>query len=280
MNRFATTLFLFSLAGCALDGTEVDGTEVDGTESPEVAGEATASTAQAVSWTSTTWHTCSGSECSGNLGSTADRTCFLAGITGALAGGSSLNPVGANVSGATENWRVFIRNPNNNKISVMTTCIANTANRVTAHWYTGNAATLIPAGPSSTRRCFLGGVWSLNSTGFSTFASNVQVWRDGNDHFLGGSMPAGSSNSVFATCVDVPTSAGTWAYGNGTASTVTGNISYNPAAGGVACGLTSIGGKLTTASTSNGVVINYNSATRFWNWTFSPWTGADALCVN
>jgi hypothetical protein len=176
-------------------------------------------------------------------------------------------------------WNLVMKNPAYDGISVMTTCIANTANRVTAYWQAGNPATEIAPGPSSTRRCFLSGVYNYSSTAFSTYSSNTVVWRDGNTHFLGGSMPSGAHAQITATCVDVATNQGVYTYGNGTSSTVSGNLTYNPASGGVACGLTGIGGAFTTKNPGRGVVINYNGGTRYWTWTLSDWTGADALCV-
>lgn len=263
-------------AGC-LDTTEI--TEEDGLPADET--EALATTEQAVSGTSIAWHPCTSLDCTVHLGASADRTCFLAGIRGELSGGLSQYPAGANIvnNGASMGWNLYIRNPGYEDISVMSICIGNTANRVTYHWEAGTAATQIPAGPSSTRRCFLSGIWNYNSTAFSGFSSNVKVWRDGNVHFIGGSLPSGSVTRTFATCVDVPTNQGEYAYGNGTASPVSGNLTYNPASGGVACGLTGIGGQFTTRNPGRGVIIDYNSGTRYWNWSISEWTGGNALCV-
>lgn len=240
---------------------------------------ATASTEQAVSWTWTTWHDCSSLSCTKSLGSTADRTCFVAGITGKLSGGSSQYPAGVNVVNNGSYWGLYIRNPSYQNIGVMTTCINNTANRVTASWDSGTAAKLIPAGPNATRRCFLGGVYNYTSSGFSSFSTNARVWRDGNAHFIGGTFPTGSKNRIFATCVDIATSQGAWQYGNGAATTFTGNLAYNPLSGGVACGLTGIGGAFNTADPNKGVWISYDSGTRYWNWTLTPYAGGYALCV-
>lgn len=125
----------------------------------------------------------------------------------------------------------------------------------------------------------MGGVHSYASPGFSTFSTNARIWRDGNSHFIGGTFPSGSKNRIFATCVDVATSQGVWQYGNGAATTFTGNLAYNPASGGVACGLTGIGGVFNTANPNKGAWISYDSSTRYWNWTLTPYTGAYALCV-
>jgi hypothetical protein len=250
----------------------------DNEDPASAADEATASTEQDVSWTSTTWHACSSLSCSWSLGDPATTTCFLAGLTGKLSAGSASYPAGANVVNNGTYWGLYILNPNYENIGVMTTCITATANRVSAGWY-GGAATQIN-NATATRRCFLAGIYNYNYKAFSTFDTNVQVWRDGAVHFIGGTLPSGSSVSVAATCVDVPTQDGSgWAYGNGTANTVVGNISYNSAPGGTACGLTGLGGQFLTADPNKGVWIGYDSSTRYWNWTLTPWTGAYANCV-
>jgi hypothetical protein len=270
-SHAAAACLLSSLAlaaGCLADGDE------------PLPDDETEATEQAVSWTSLQWHSCTSLSCTVSLGSSDDRTCFLAGIRGKLASGSSSYPAGANVvDNGSWGWILWIDNPGYEDISVMTACISNTANRVTAYWQTGTAAAEIPPGPSTTRRCFLSGVWNYSSTAFGTFSSNARVWRDGDYHFIGGTMPSGSNARIFATCVDVATNQGQYEYGNGTSSTVTGNLTYNPATGGVVCGLTGIGGQFTTNNPGRGVIINYDSATRYWNWTLSPWTGAWAMCV-
>ncbi len=249
----------------------------DDTTAPSTT-DTTASTQQAVSWTSTTWHSCSSLSCSWDLGDPATTTCFLAGMTGKLSSGSSEYPAGSAVVNNGTYWGLYILNPSYENISVMTTCITATANRVSG-WWGGGAATEIP-NATATRRCFLAGVYSYNSKPFSIYNSYVQVWRDGAVHFLGGNMPSGASVSAQATCVDVPAQdGGGWSWGNGTANNASGNITYDAAPGGWACGLTGIGGEFLTADASKGVVIGYNSSTRYWDWTFSPWTQAWANCV-
>lgn len=265
-----SVLSSLALAGCAVDGeTEEDLGDVE-----------TSTTEQAVSWTALQWHSCTSQSCTISLGSSTDRTCFLAGLRGKLASGLTGYPAGANVvNNGSWGWRLVIENPGYEDISAMTTCIPNTANRVSASWQAGQPATAIPPGPSATRRCFLGGMWNRSSTAFSTFASNTKVWRDRNTHFLGGTMPGGSNLLVHATCVDVPTHQGEYAWGNGVSASYAGNLTYNPASGGVACGLTGIGGQFTTNNPGRGVIINYDAGTRWWNWSMSGWTGGNSLCV-
>lgn len=271
MNKLAPFILLSSLAlaaGCIETGEE------DTVEDLELG-----TAEQAVSWSVIQWHACTQQNCTVSLGSSTDRTCVMAGISGKLASGSSAYPAGARVLDNGSAWQVVIHNPGYEDISVMSLCIPNTANRTTVSWHSGDAATTIAPGPSSTRRCFLSGLWNRSSTAFSTYGSNTVVWRDGNTHFLGGSMPAGSNVTTFATCVDVATFQGQYTIGNATPNFYSGNLAYNPASGGVACGLTGLGGQFTTLNPERAVYIDYNAGTRYWTWSMSPWTGGDSLCV-
>lgn len=271
----ASLVSTLAFAGCISEEGEGELLEGEGADEVE-----TSSTEQAVSWTALNTYSCNSDlDCQFNLGSSSDRTCFLAGIRGRLAAGITGYPAGANiVDNGSWGYNLYIKNPSYDDITVTTICIGNHSNKATASW-NGGAATQIPAGPNSTRRCFLSGIYNYNSTAFSTWSTNTKVWRDGNVHFLGGTMPSGSNVSVRAVCVDVATNQGEYAYGNGTNSSYSGNLTYNPATGGVACGLTGIGGKFTTVNPGSGVMIGYNSGTRYWNWSMSPWTGGNALCV-
>jgi len=274
IHRLVTACLFSSLAFGAACVTEEGDADVPEDEV------ATSTAEQAVSWTLLRWHSCTARDCTVNLGPSTDRTCVLAGLRGKLAGGVPGYPAGANiVNNGSWGWNLYIENPGYEDVSAMSLCIPNTANRVTAYWNSGQPAKEIPPGPSSTRRCFLSGIWNSNTTGFSTFSSNATVWRDGNTHFVGGSFPAGSSVAAFATCVDVPTNQGEYAWGNGVSTPHTGNLTYNPVSGGVACGLTGIGGQFTTNNPGRGVIINYDAGTRYWNWSFSGWTSGNALCV-
>ena len=276
MNPITLSLCsVLALAGCISE----EGEGEDGELLDDDLGAETSSTEQAVSWTSLNTFSCNSDlDCTFNLGPSTNRTCFVAGMRGRLTAGVAGYPAGAKiVDNGSWGYNLYIKNPAYNDITVTAICIGNTANRTTAFW-SGGAATQIPAGTAS-RRCFLSGLYNYNSTAFSTFATNTKVWRDGNVHFLGGNLPAGSQANVSAVCVDVPTNQGVYEYGNGTSSSFAGNLTYNPASGGVACGLTGIGGQFTTSNPGRGVMIGYNAGTRYWNWTLSPWTGGNVLCV-
>jgi len=266
----ALVISSFSLAGCVGDSPEGSASSTDG---PDPA--ATSTIDQAVAGTSLTWHPCSSTSCTVPLGGSAGQTCFLAGITGTLATGTPSAPAGVNIVDDGTNYTLYILNPTLGNIGAMTTCITNTANRVTASWFSPNGATQIPQSPTSNRRCFLSGVISYNWAGFSTFASNAHVLPQGNAYYITGAFPAGSEDSIYATCVDA-SDVGDYSYGNGSSASFFGNLNFNP--GGVACGLTGVGGQF-IVRTNPGVMVNYNSATEYWNLSVAPSTGAWAECV-
>ena len=277
MKSLALLLSSVAFAGCVdASGDSPDETEAGSdTTAPE-----TGSTEQAVSWTSLAWHSCTSLNCSWSLGDPATSTCVIAGITGKLAGDTSGYPSGVTVVNNGTYWGLYVMNPNYENISVMTTCIPNTGHRVEGSWYANSAATLIPAGSGVNRKCFLSGVVNYNGKAFSTWDSNTTISRDpdGVDYWIGGSMPSGSSARIDARCVDIPVNYGDWGVWWGYNYTTTQNLAFNPAAGGVACALTGLGGQFNSTSTSNGAYINYDSGSRYWNWTLSPGVHAYAEC--
>ena len=85
--------------------------------------------------------------------------------------------------------------------------------------------------------------------------------------------------SAAAVCVDVPADYGTWGIVSnpGAGNTVSFDLAED--LGGVACGLTKLGGSFITNSTSDGLGVNYNAGTRFWNVTAVNGKQAAASCV-
>jgi hypothetical protein len=266
MIRFATGLMVSSLAfaGCMDQGDSPEDTTAD--------EPATSSTAQSVSWTALQWHSCTSLSCGWSLGDPATSTCFIAGVTGRLADGSTSYPAQVAVINNGTYWGLSIANPSYNNISVMTTCIPNTGHRSEASWYAGAAAKLIPAGAGVNRKCFLAGITNWSPKAFSTWESNVTISRDPDnvDYWIGGDFPAGSNMRVDARCVDIPYNYGDWNIWWGYPTNYTGTLAFNPASSGVACALTGIGGPFTTSDATKGVVINYDASTRYWNWSFTP----------
>src|SRR6185312_2222372 len=196
MGMKSLSVFLVSAAlmGCIDQGDPAD--PADGAD--EAKATATSSTEQSVSWTALQWHSCTSLNCGWNLGDPATSTCFIAGVTGKLADGSSSYPAGVTVVNNGTYWGLWVMNPSYDNISVMTTCIPNTGHRVEKSWSANSPATLISAGNSVNRKCFLAGIVNYNSKAFSTWEIDVTISRDPDnvDYWIGGSMPAGSSARI------------------------------------------------------------------------------------
>jgi hypothetical protein len=273
MKNFGMALIAsLAFAGCM----DQEGGDTNDTDSPDTE---TASTEQGVNGTALSWHGCTQLDCGWNIGNPATQTCFVSGITGKLASGTGEYPAGVMVVNNGTYWGLWVSNPSYENIGVMTTCITNTANRVSTEWMAGTPSTLISGGNAS-RKCFLAGVYNYNGKGFSTWESDATIKRDpdGLDYWIGGSFPSGSTVKIGATCVDIAENYGDWGEWWGYSTTLNGTLAFNPASNGVACGLTGIGGLFTTADQSKGVVINYNTSTRYWYWTMTPGVHGYAEC--
>lgn len=217
---------------------------------------------------------CTFRACRKDLASAADQTCFLAGVKGSLSEAQSLYPSGVRVLMSQGRWVLEMDNPYGSGIGARAVCITNTANRIVSHsWHSSDPVASIGAGTTGKRRCFLAGVRNYNDTAFSTFDTNVYIRRntDGTTT-VGGTFPAGSSVRVYTTCVDVDVNRGDWEYGNGISTAFTGQLAVND--GGVACGLTGIGGHIETMS--QGADITYPSPN--WAWWIGAYGGARAHC--
>ena len=238
-----------------------------GGEMPEdtgapVADEALAETEQAVGLAgSYWWGTTNNGNTTTNLGTATDRTCFLTGVQGNLkptvAGNSSF--VGLYIYNG--DWWVTVTHFNSKALSAGVQCISTDTNRTAeVTWTEGTAAKLLGA-VTGQRRCFLTRVESRG--GFVTNADHVRVWNDGLNWYLGGDLSA--AGGARARCVDVPTEHSGWHYIAGDPGGFTANMAYDP--GGVACLLSGIGGHFTANSFTDGVSIDYNSGTRYWEMT-------------
>ncbi|MDQ3340297.1 MAG: hypothetical protein M4D80_34495 [Myxococcota bacterium] len=239
-------------------------------------------TEQAVTWTglspfyqtqTTNTVSCSFRDCRKDLGAAADMTCFLAGIKGSLSEGSSNYPAGAQVFVSGTRWVLQMLNPFGSGIGARTVCIPNKTNRIISRaWHSTDPVDVIPAGTSK-RRCFLGGIWNYGTAAFSGFNTTVNVQRNSNGtHTMGGVLPAGSNVRAYSTCVDLDVDLGGGAWGNGTPNNVSSVLAQND--GGVACGLTGIGGHI--QEMNQGADITYASPN--WVWSISAYGSAYAHC--
>ena len=262
-----------ALAGCVDDPTMSD--ELD----PDELGE----TAQQLTSTALNSFTCSTKPfCSINLGTINNRACFIAGIRGAAGG------IGSDTFGSFSG--IFAEGPDyvltiypqstSTPITVTTVCVKPAANVVTQRWNTnfGVSSVVIP-GTTASSRCFLNLVGGSNG-GLKHYDDSIRTWKEPNGTWrIGGSTVAGAYLTASATCFDVASNKGDWGWGQGLSGSITGNLASNTT-GGVACGLTEIGGIVTTNNATNdGVFIDYLSGSQQWIWTLKNYKHGAANCI-
>ncbi|WP_246137490.1 MULTISPECIES: hypothetical protein [Myxococcus] len=207
------------------------------------------------------WGTSTNGFTSTAIGTATNRTCFLSGVQGNLVPRvtGSWSGTGTFISGG--NWTVYVSQNNSKALSTGIQCLATAANRTAeVSWYQGSAAKLLGAATAQ-RRCFLTSIEA--SGGFNSNSDYVRVWSDGLNWYLGGNLAGDGGGS--AVCVDVPENHGGWLWVAGDPGGFTENLAYNPDS--VACLLSGIGGHFNTSSYTDGVSIDYNAGTRFWEMT-------------
>lgn len=255
----------FALAGCVDDPTRSD--QLD----PDELGE----TAQEVTSTALSSHTCSTtSPCNFNLGTATNRACFLAGIRGAAAGSFV-----AVLATGGDNVLTIYAPTNGVPITATTVCVQPAANVTSQRWNTNfGVSSVAIANTTASSRCFLN-IFSGQGGGLTHYNDSIRTWREPNGTWrIGGHADAGSYLSGGAICFDVAANKGEWSWGQGVPGSITGNLASN-AGGGVACGLTELGGVFTTNSGSDGVHLGFNSAANQWIWTLVNFKHAFANCI-
>lgn len=266
MKHSLSILFGCSLAmvGC------VDQTD-DDTES---LGE----TDQAVSSTALNGFTCSNTQyCNFDLGTASNRACFLGGIRGAAASGTYGSFSGIWVDSNNHFILTIYPPTGNTPLTVTTVCVNPGAHYSNTHWTPnfGVSQVQIP-GTTSATRCFLSQVVA-ESGGMTHYNDSVKTWKDANGAWwVGGSTQTGYVDAN-ATCFDA-TDVGDWAWGQGVPGSITGNLNSN-SGGGIACGLTEIGGIFTTNSQTDGVFIDYAARAKQWIWTLVNYKHGYATCI-
>lgn len=243
---------------------------VDAEMSDEVFDDELGETAQEVTSTTLSSHTCSTTvPCEFTVGP-ADSTCFLAGIRGKAAG--SYVGVGGNT--------LTIYAPANGvPITATTACVTPATNVTSQRWNInfGVSSVQIPNTTASSR-CFLN-IFSGQAGGLTHYNDSIKTWREPNGTWrVGGNADGGSYLSGGAVCFDVATNKGEWSWGQAVPGSITGNLASN-AGGGVACGLTELGGVFTTNAGSDGVHLGFNSAANQWVWTLVNFKHAFANCI-
>ncbi len=248
-------------------------------DDPEDAAEL-GETEQEVSSTVLETFTCSTTpSCRFDLGSDSNRACFLAGIRGPAGGlgGSFGSYTSIYDTGST--WALAVYPPAGGTLKVTTACVSPAGN-VTKQLWNSTFPTSAEQIPNTTpqSRCFLS-IFSGQAGGLTHYNDSIKTWKDSaGKWWIGGSTVGDSYLSGGAICFDVAVNHSTWAWGQGSSGSITGDIGSN-STGGVACGLTELGGKFTTNSTSDGVHINYLSGSAQWIWTFVNYKHAHANCI-
>lgn len=266
LTTFLASLLIPFATGCVDDPTLADD-ELDADELGE--------TAQEVSSTTLSSHTCSTtSPCTFNLGPGAadNRACVISGVRGKAAGAY------VGVAQMIDKNELYIyASANGVPLTVTTTCVSPAANVKTQRWNTNfGVPSVAIAGTTASSRCFLN-IFSGQGGGLTHTGDTIRTFKENGVWKIGGSTVAGSYLSGGAICFDVATNHSSWGWTQG-AGSITGNIGSN-STGGVACGLTQLGGVFNTNSSSDGVHIDYNSAASQWIWTFVNFKSATANCI-
>ncbi len=252
------------LSSCVDDPTLADD-ELDADELGE--------TAQQVTSTTLSSHTCSTtSPCNFNLGAATNRACVISGVRGKAAGAYA-----GIFQFPDRNELTIYAAANGVPLTVTTTCVSPAANVKTQRWNTNfGVPSVAIAGTTASSRCFLN-IFSGQAGGLTHTGDTIRTFKENGVWKIGGSTVAGSYLSGGAICFDVATNHSSWGWTQG-AGSITGNIASN-STGGVACGLTQLGGVFNTNSSSDGVHIDYNSAASQWIWTFVNFKSATANCI-
>jgi hypothetical protein len=219
------------------------------------------------------WGTSNNGFSSATIGTSTNRTCFLSGIQGNLQPPSAGSWGGAGTFMYAGNWVIFVNHNFSKALSAGVQCINTAANRTAeVSWYQGSAAKLLGA-VTAQRRCFLTQVEGAG--GFKASSDYVRVWNDGLNWYLGGNLSGQGGGR--AMCVDLPENHGGWLWIAGNPGGFTENLAYDP--GGVACLLSGIGGPFNKSDFSDGVSIDYNAGTRYWEMTVTNGKRGWGNCV-
>jgi hypothetical protein len=247
------------LAGCAVD---------DSGDDPSIS-----ETEQAVSGTILSTHSCSTyPRCDFDLGSKTNTTCVIAGLQGQW-GRGGFAAIGPGVNN-NENW-LTIMGVDGYTVTISTLCVT-PAQHVTTAKYSPNFSTGPVKIPNTTAssRCFLT-QFDFDAGAMNSYWDSIQTWKDRSGSWWVYASAASGFIDASATCFDA-TDDGAWAWGQ-TGGTTTGNLASN-LGGGVACGLTEVGG-VYNAETPDGVSIDYLPREWQWTWTFRGAHHAYSNCI-
>jgi hypothetical protein len=176
-----------------------------------------------------------------NIGSTANQTCFLRGVSGDLRG-TPAQPARVEVIPQNGNWFINVKSGQGTGAKARVICVAVPYAQAVEFSWQDNAGNQVSAA-NANRRCFLRSVWTsiglAQSNSNITVESNVGFWTMTPTSFAAG---AGVNRAgATAICIDKPAVP----LGNftltGPASAVT-TIDTGVNTGGTVCGLTAMSG--------------------------------------
>ncbi|HEY4244282.1 MAG TPA: hypothetical protein VGM88_30925 [Kofleriaceae bacterium] len=274
MNKFVA-IALFALVGAPAC--------MDAADEPTT-GEAD----QEVGGRTLTTHTCgSATSCSYDLGSWATQTCFLAGIEGDMGDSGGFPVFQSNDAGVErvcnagtscyypsdfDNYLVINNANSSSNLRVTVGCVNSVANRTENVWY-GDPSQPLKVPATSGRRCFLSDV-TVYQDALIHGPDLISITNSGGYFVLNGSFYDPLAEAAASlVCLDIGTDEGTWAYNNGTTSPASGSLASD-STNNVMCGLTAVGGILTTVG--QGIEVSY--APYQWSWSVKSHSQFAAQC--
>jgi hypothetical protein len=260
---------LLAIPACAVD---------DGSGEDDLGDVDTGTTEQAVTGTSvrTFTSTAFGMTTWNDIASGPGTACFLAGVDGNMQAANS-NESLLGVYPAGDQWYVTIYNNANHPVSITVACVSGVTNVTDQIFWHGTADTW-QSGTANTH-CFLTSIGGANH-GFSQFDDDVRIDKGfGNNwRFHGTIATANGFMDARMVCFDATYGEGAWGGAWTAMGTVGGPLASN-AAGGVACGLTGLGGDFGFSNLSSGVKITYDRLNTQWAWTLSDIKQGSVECI-
>jgi hypothetical protein len=221
-----------------------------------------------------------------DIGTAVNRSCFLSGVSGALAYNSpqpgDTTQLGTGVYiDANNEYHLYVQAAGA-PLQGFARCVNTSAGLTTEQtWRTGQSSVYL-APHSANRRCFLTNVVTSvaypteGGFGFKQTSDYARVWDDGFNWYVGGVQSGVAWAS--ARCIDVNGDDGGWLWQAGDPGTRKDNLAYNP--GGVTCLLTGLGGHFTTSDWSDGAFITYDSGVNQFYMNTKNGKRGWADCVN
>jgi hypothetical protein len=186
-----------------------------------------------------------------DMGPTAGRVCYLAGVSGQMANDGAWS-VGVYTSGANYQLRISTVVP----AKAWARCVSGTGTAQVTLYGDSPAGGVLAGAMQTGRRCFLTSLYDTTDTDFTHTADNVEIYNDDVNWYL---RRTGAGSLATARCVNGTADVfgiGTTAPANGSVATPIENVA------GSTCGLQQLKGKL-TGTTDDGVWISREDSGEF-----------------